>query len=298
MSRRRITSTLLAVALSAFAIAACGDTLSTGTSPLGDDLTADIGVTARDEVEAALSALTLPSSLDPIGTTPAPAGATAFSLIPCVTPSTPADSDGDGVPDDATYVFTAPPCEFTGWRGGTLDVVGQLRIQDPAPTSAGFGYDATLTDLRTRFTADDQAPYDVTRNGTRVLSGSISSLLLTADLQVKRTFLGKPDAAVDKQWTVTYTPATQLQINTPLPSGQLDIAGTMNWTRTLGVEEFVLTVTTPTPLHYNAGCTDTVQRIDGGELNAAGTFGELEGFVRVRWSGCGREPGFSFVSTE
>ena len=34
----------------------------------------------------------------------------------------------------------------------------------------------------------------------------------------------------------------------------------------------MLTVTTPTPLHYNNGCTDTVQRFDGGEMRLTGTF--------------------------
>jgi hypothetical protein len=285
----------LALGLSLLAVVACRGTLDSANPGPGDELTSDIGATSRDEVEGSLSALTLPSSLAPIGTAPAAGAAPAAASTSCVTPSTPTDSDGDGVPDDAIYLFTAPPCRFTGWRGGTLDVVGQLRIQDPAPTQAGFGYEATLTGLRSRFTnKDNTVIYDVTRNGTRVVSGSISSLLLTADLQLIRTFAGKPDAAIDKQWTVTYTPAASLQINTPIPSGSLDIAGTMNWTR--GTEDLTLTVTTPTPLHYNADCTDTVQRIDSGELDAGGTFEGIDGFIRVRWTQCGKEPSFGFVA--
>ena len=279
----------LALALTALATAGCGDELSTSNSLLPNGATDDIGATARDEVESALSAMTLPSSLDPLGTAQAP---TAYAPG-CVTPSTPADSDGDGVPDDATYLFTAPPCRFTGWRGGTLDIVGQLRIQDPVPAQAGFGYEGTLTSLRTRFTtAENKVIYDVTRNGTRVLSGSVSSLLLSTDLQVIRTFSGKPDAAIDKQWTLTYTPETQLQINAPLAGGTLDISGSVDWVR--GDEHYVMTVTTPTPLHYNDGCTETVQRIDRGEMRLTGTFDDVEGAVVVRWSECGQEPSFSF----
>jgi hypothetical protein len=288
----------LAAALTALTIGACrGSTDS--SSPFADSkLTGDIGATARDEVEAAVNALTLPSTLNPVGTAQAAAGTTAFSSPPCVTPSTITDSDGDGVPDEAVYIFTAPPCSFSGWRGGTFDIVGQLQIRDPAPSGAGFGYEATLTKLRTRFTsADKKVITDVERNGTRVLSGSISSLVLSADLQIGRNFAGKPDAFVDQQWSLTFAPATSLQINAPIPSGQLDIAGTFNWSR--GTEEnFVLTVTTPTPLHYNADCTDTVQRIDSGELNALGTIEAMNGFVRVRWSGCGKEPSYSFVPAE
>jgi hypothetical protein len=292
MIPRRIRLPYLATALTTIAIGACSGSLS-NSSPLADSkLAGDIGVTTRDEVESALNSLTLPSTLGPVGTAQTNPGASPS----CVTPSTATDSDGDGIPDDAIYVFTAPPCRFTGWRGGTLEFVGQLRIQDPAPAAAGFGYEATLTGLRTRFTSSDKKLTDVTRNGTRTLSGSVSSLLLAADLQVVRNFAGKPDAAIDQQWTLTYTPAGSLQINAPLPSGELEIVGNMNWTR--GTEDFSLTVTTPTVLHYNATCTDTVQRIDAGELNAAGTIDGVAGFVRVRWTACGKDPSYTFISSQ
>jgi hypothetical protein len=291
MFSRRIQLPYLATALTTIAIGACSGSLS-NSSPLADSkLPGDVGVTARDEVESALNAMTLPSTLGPVGTTQTTPGASPS----CVTPSTAADSDGDGVPDDAIYVFTAPPCRFSGSRGGTLDVVGQLRIQDPAPAAAGFGYEAALTGLRNRFISGDKKVItDVERNGTRVLSGSVSSLILSTDLQVKRLFAGKPDAFIDQQWTVTFTPAGSLQINAPLPSGELDIVGSMNWSR--GTEDFALTVTTPTVLHYNATCTDTVQRIDAGELNLAGTIEGVAGFVRVRWTGCGKDPSYSFIA--
>jgi hypothetical protein len=297
MTPRRPPTAVLAIALSGLFVVACDNSISTVNGGPGDQVTGDIGVTARDEVEASLSALTLPGSIDPLGTTQVAPSSGATASPGCVTPSTPLDSDGDGVPDDATYVFVAPPCRFTGFRGGTLDVVGQLRIQDPFPNQPGFGYEAALTNLRTLFVSSDNKVFNqVYRNGTRTLSGSVSSLVLMTELQVTRNFTGKPDAAVDQRWTVTFTPATSLQINLPLPSGGLEVEGTLDWTR--GIEEhYVLTVSTPSPLHYNAGCTDTVQRIDGGEMQLAGTFGDLDGFVRLRWSECGREPSFSFQPT-
>jgi hypothetical protein len=292
----RTRAPYLALAVSAVAIAGCSDELTTGNGGPGDEITRDIGITARDEVEAALGAFTLQSTLAPMGTTQAAAAPTDVSSLACVTSSSPEDSDGDGVPDDAIYHFTAPPCRFTDWRGGTLEIVGQLRIQDPVPSAAGFGYESALTNLRTRFiSSDNKELWDVTRNGTRVLSGSVSSLVLSTDVQVIRQFPGKTDAAVDQQWTVTFTPAGPLQINVPLPSGTLDIAGTIAWSR--GTDNFSLTVTTPTPLHYNGACSDE-QRIDGGEMHLAGTFGDMAGSVRVRWGECGREPGFSFDPVE
>lgn len=288
----------IAAALTAFATLSCGGDISGLSTGPADGITSDIGITVRDEVEGALSALTLGTSLDPIGTTQAAgvSSSIAFSILPCVNPSSAADSDGDGVPDDATYVFTAPPCRFTGWRGGTLDVVGQLNIQDPTPTAAGFGYEATLTELRSRFTtAGNEVIYDVTRNGTRNVSGSTASLLLTADLQLDRTFVGHPDAKIATKWAVTYTPASQLLINGELPSGSLDITGTLGWTR--ADEAFALTITTPAALQYDASCTDTVQRLKAGELKVAGKFDGTDGFLRVRWTGCGQEPSYSFETT-
>jgi hypothetical protein len=277
----------LALALSALTTAACNNGSLT-TPGAGDELTGDIGATLRDEVEATAGALTLSSSLTPIGTTRTPA-----NPAPCVVSSTPDDSDGDGVPNDGTFVFTAPPCKFEGWRGGTLELVGQLTMQDPTPSNAGFGYDAVISDLRSRYTnAAKDTIYDVTRNGPRTLSGSVTGLLLTSDLTLKRSFVGKVDANIQEQWTVNYTPGTPLQINGPLNSGTLDISGTLNWNR--ANEELALVVTTPTPLEYDASCTDTVQRIKNGELRAAGTFADLDGYIRVRWTGCGQEPSIGF----
>jgi hypothetical protein len=276
----------LALSLSVLLAAACSDGNLT-TPGANDVVTPDIGLTIRDEIEATVGALTLSTTLTPIGTTRSDGVTT-----PCVVSSTPGDADGDGVPDDATYVFTAPPCQFQGWRGGTVELVGQLQMQDPAPSSAGFGYDAALTQLRSRFTNAAKEITDVTRDGSRTLSGSVSSLLLTSDLRVVRNFAGKPDATMLEKWTSTYTPATPLQINGPLNSGTLSLTGTIGWTR--GNENLSLVVTTPTPLEYDATCSDTVQRIKNGELHAAGRFADLDGFIRVRWNGCGREPSVGF----
>jgi hypothetical protein len=282
---RQPSAALPLAALLLAALAGCSDSAGTSSDP-HPELTGSVGAVTRDEADAALSALTLPTLLTPIGAGTGPA---------CVTPSSTTDADGDGIPDDATWLFTAPPCRFS-YRGGTLDVVGGLRIQDPVPAAAGFGYAATLTGLRASFTTggDNPTTYSVTRNGTRSLSGTVSSLQLTADLQVIRTFTGLPDAAIDESWTVQFTAESPLQINQPLASGTLDVSGTLGWTR--GAESIDLTITTPTPLHYNAGCTANTRRIDAGELHAAGTFEGTPGYVRVTWTACGRDPDVRFVA--
>jgi hypothetical protein len=262
---------------------ACGDS-SGPNDPLPNDATSAIGLTVRDEVEVSLDALTLPTQLAPLG---------SQTVEPCATPSDPTDGDGDGIPDQATYTFTAPPCRFADVRGTSLDLVGQLQITDPAPQSAGFGYGATLVSLRSTFTGTDpDHSYSVTRNGTRTLGGSIAGLQLVTDLQLLRTFPGLSDAAVDQQWTVAFAPEASLRINQPLPAGMLDLSGSLSWNR--GAESFALTITTPTPLHFDPAC-EGPQRFDAGELQAAGTFGDLTGYVRMRWTACGAEPAVDFV---
>jgi hypothetical protein len=282
------------LAACAFVLAACGDS-NDNTVPGGpsSEQVGAVGGTTRDEVEASLNSLTLTTTIEPLGAE-ASSGVGSVGRPPCATPSSSTDSDGDGIPDDATYLFTAPPCRFTGFRGATLDIVGQIRIQDPTLTDAGFGFLATLTALRFTYTpASGSAVYSVTRNGTRALTGSVAGLQLVTDLQVARTFTGQSDAAVDQQWTVSFTPESPLALNQPLPSGTLDVEGTLNWTR--GTESFELAVTTETPVHYNAGCSGDSRRIDAGEVRANGTFGDVTGYVRIRWSECGKDPEVRFI---
>jgi hypothetical protein len=270
-------------------LTACGDSTDPGADPLPDNAATAVGLTVRDNVEAAFDAFFPARLLQPL--------TTGAAVNPCVTASSPADTDGDGVPDDATYTFTAPPCRYTDVRGFTLDVVGQLRVVDPAPETAGFGAVMDATNLRFSLTTEDNdRNYSVTRNGRMTLSGSTTGLELTSELQVLRTFTGLSDAAVEHVWTSRFDPETTLQINQPLPSGSLTVAGSVNWSR--GDENFVLTLTTVTPLHYNASCAETGQRFDEGEIVVAGTYGETPGVVRIAWRECGADPDIEFVAEE
>lgn len=286
---RRPCSHILAAGALAAVLAACGDSTDPDGDPLPDNAATAVGLTVRDNAEASLDAFFPARLLQPFSTGPAD--------NPCVTPSSSADADGDGVPDDASYTFTAPPCRYEGVRGFTLDVVGQLRIVDPAPQTAGFGANITITGLRFSLGADDtDKNYSVTRNGTVTLTGSPAGLELATELQVVRTFTGLPDAAAEHLWTVGFDPENTLQINQPLPSGSVTVAGTVGWTR--GNENFDLTITTAKPLHYDASCDATGQRFDDGELRVAGTFGETPGYVRITWADCGDDPGIEFVAEE
>jgi hypothetical protein len=286
---RRPCRHILAAGVLAAVLAACGDSTDPDSDPLPDNAATAVGLTARDNVEASLDAFFPARLLQPFSTGPAD--------DPCVTPSSSAETDGDGVPDDASYTFTAPPCRYAGVRGFSLDVVGQLRIVDPVPETPGFGANLSLTALRFSLSAEDtDKNYSVVRNGTMALTGSPAALDLTTELQVVRTFTGLPDAAVELVWTVGFDPENTLQINQPLPNGSVTLSGEVGWTR--GNESFDLTITTATPLHYAASCDAIGQRFDGGELRVSGTFGETPGYVRIVWEDCGDDPGIEFVAEE
>ncbi|HEU4524025.1 MAG TPA: hypothetical protein VFR62_03335 [Gemmatimonadales bacterium] len=270
-------------------LSACGDSTDPGDDPLPDNAATAVGLTVRDNVEASLDAFYPARLFQPLST--------GAATDPCVNASSPADTDGDGVPDDASYTFTSPPCRYTDVRGFTLDVVGQLRVVDPAPETAGFGAVIDFTNFRFSLTAENaDRNYSVTRNGRMILTGSAAGLELSSEMQILRTFTGLSDAAVEHVWTVSFDPETTLQINQPLPSGSVTLAGTVNWSR--GDETYELTLTTVTPLHYNAVCDDTGQRFDAGELAVSGTFGETPGSVRLLWGDCGDDPDIEFVAEE
>jgi hypothetical protein len=286
---RRSCRHILAAGALATTLAACGDSSAPDNDPLPDNAATAVGLTVRDNVEASLDAFFPARLLQPFTIGPVD--------DPCVTPSSAVETDGDGVPDDATYTFTAPPCRYEGVRGFNLDVVGQLRIVDPAPESPGFGADISLTALRFSFTADDaDKNYSVIRNGSMALTGSPAGLELATDLQVQRSFTGLSDASAELVWTVGFDPETSLQINQALPNGSVTVSGTVGWSRS--DESFDLTITTATPLHYDASCTALGQRFDDGELRVSGTFGETPGYVRITWQDCGDDPAIEFVAEE
>jgi hypothetical protein len=285
---RPCTYALVLGALAA-GLTACGDSTDPDADPLPDNAATAVGLTVRDNVEASIDAFYPARLFQPLST--------GAAQVPCVTASSPADTDGDGVPNDASYTFTAPPCRFPDVRGFNLDVVGQLRVVDPAPETAGFGAVVDFTNFRFSLTTDDpDKNYSVTRNGRVTLTGSTAGLELSSEMQILRTFSGLSDAAVEHVWTIGFEPESTLQINQPLPNGSVTIAGTVNWSR--GDETFELTLTTLTPLHYNAACDASGQRFDAGELAVSGTFGETPGTVHIGWGGCGDDPNIEFVAEE
>ena len=278
-------------------LGACNSDLvggGSGGGGLTNTQAAEIGTAAQTEVEASIGDFTVNESVAPFGFSSGSASAFSAarpSAIPgCPTVSSTTDADADGIPDDATFTFTNPPCSVTGWRGGTFALTGLVRIQD-TNQSNGFDFMATLTDFMWEYTGPGGVnSWSATRNGTRSRTGNTNAASLTVDMLIEWQRPARALATLHKTGTVVFTAATAgtLHADQPLPDGTFDINGTLTWNRS--TENFSFAITTPVPLDYDADCTLTPQRIQSGELHAAGTVNGRSGTLIVTWTGCGIEP--------
>jgi hypothetical protein len=265
------------------ALGGCND----GTAPSGGSgLTAteasDIGAADADEIDQSMTALLTPT-----------AAAVSSPTAPgCATVDNATDTDGDLVPDQATYTFALPACHFTGFRGGSLDVTGTIVLSDPTPDAADFVAAATLTDFTFAYTSPNATwSYSAVRNGTRALSGNASGASLSNQVTVVRTYPNRPDGTVVHNLLLSFTPdaGQQLAYGEPLPSGTFTRSGTFTWSR--GSVSRTFTVTTVVPLVWDASCA-TDRKIASGETHAALADGS---YIRTVWNGCGVDPTRTFV---
>jgi hypothetical protein len=273
--------------LTAGVLAACGNiTGGVGSSGPSANQRYELANSIQDEVESALPAMTAS----------APATPAAFPVIAgCPAVSGTTDSDGDGIPNDATLSFLNPPCTAPGFRGGTLGLTGTLRIQDGAVGPTG-GFSLTLTNLAWTFT-DSGATRTFTsiRNGTRTRSGDSNGASVVTALTTVRQRPTRANATLTVATTTSFTAnvAGSVQSGQPLPSGQISIAGSLDWKRSS--EHWTLAVSTPVPLQYDASCTGTPQRIKAGILTLTGTVADVPGVLTVTWSACGTEPAREWI---
>ncbi len=220
------------------------------------------------------------------------------AIANCPGVSSIADADADGVPDDATYTYTNPPCTTSGFLGGTIGVTGTVRVQDSSQANSGR-FTVTLNNLTWAFT--DTAgvlSYTAVRKGKRSRSGTDSAVTLVVTDTVQRT---RPQitaiATISKELTWTFVADTPGDIvtNQPLPKGTVTVGGTWHWRRS--TEDWSLTVATVTPLVYDPTCTTTAQRFTAGRVTLTGTIAGTPGTLRIDWSQCGVLPTRTFIAS-
>jgi hypothetical protein len=266
----------------ALAVCACSDSTSSSGGGVSATDASDISVAESDEVEQSVSAMTTPANL----------AAESPTAPGCATVDDETDTDGDFQPDNATYTFALPACHFTGFRGGSLDVTGTINLRDLTPTAPDLSVTATLSDFTFAFTSPDQArTYSAVRNGTRTLTGNAQSASLSNQVTVVRSRPNRADATVVHNLLLTFTPAQgeSLAFGQPLPDGTFERNGTFTWSR--GGRSLTFTVTTVTPIVWDATCT-TDRKIASGETHATLEDGS---YVRTVWTACGVDPTRTYV---
>jgi hypothetical protein len=239
----------------------------------------ELMLASEDESESALAALTLA----------APGVPPTFVAAGCPSVSGTADSDGDGIPNDATLTFTNPPCALTTFRGGTFGITGTIRIQDS--TSADTtSYRMIITNLAwAADTATAVRTFTATRNGTRTRTATDSSVVLKTSLTIVRQRPNRANTTIDLASVAEFVPDTAgtLHLGGPLPIGHLTLSGTAHWTRS--TEDWTITLATPVALHLDPTCA-APQRITSGQLTLTGTINGADGTLTLTWSACGKDP--------
>lgn len=261
-------------------LAGCGE-VSSGVFTAGPSSSQALELTlaAQDEIESATAALSVARLGSPPAWTP-PAG--------CPTASNAADTDADGILDDATLTYAAPPCQVA-FRRGSLQVTGEIRITDPNfASNSAFNLD--YTDLAWAYVdSTGDRDYSATRNGSRFRFGSTNTATLTTDMTIVRARPNRANATLSLVLTEVFDAATPgtLILGQPAPSGTFSVIGTLGWQRS--TEDWTLTVATPVPLVYDATCIAT-PKISSGEITMQGTINGETGTLRFIWSACGTEP--------
>jgi len=291
---RRITRSAARLAASAIAaaalLAACNNTQSPNAvlsqveaNSVAEEITTDAAGIAQGATFNSSSGA--PFAVGPMMGAPVMSTASG-SCTPTVTPASPANSDGDPVPDSVKVDFTGCTVtsgSYTATLGGTIDYV------DPTPTITDWALRTRHTDFSRSVTNNVTGKTrSAVENGVRMISGSADQLQFTeTDFRTDYTFATGATASHVRTWSSTFTAdqAGSIQAGSPLPSGNWNITGTSTWTS--GLLSYSLAVTTNPQLHYNAGCT-VEPRFDSGTLAAVVTKNSATTNVTVQFTACGQ----------
>jgi phage-related protein len=217
-----------------------------------------------------------------------------------------ADTDSSGCPTvdvkstgnngqwtDEVLTYAAPPCEFTGPRGyATLAITGTLELT--RSNGAAYSFQSNTNNLEFAFSTGGTT-YSETRNGTRNITANSNGASATNNITVDYVGAFQDGTLVD-QMAATFTPVSgaTLVAGEPLPSGTLNVNGAVQWSGTNSGGSY--TVTTVTPLAYDATCKDTEPSpFDSGEIQLRLMSQSGDAYAQVTWTNCGK-PAVVFIS--
>jgi hypothetical protein len=293
------------LAMCVAAIAGCAsDTTAPSTPTLSTAEANRIGTHLARELGASMSVVAAGGNAGAIASirgTPARVAA-AFSRTSVASQSTgdiaPAcpsldntiDSDGDGVPDDATATFALPQCR--GISGNdTTEITGTVHITDPVasppPNPAAFGFTAALADFTVRFGAADAATsFTETRNGGEALVFAPAGLEQAHHMSIVRQD-SSGTTLVTEHLQAAFVPAqgSALTPGQALPNGQFVATGASSWQH--GSTAAEMDVATTVPLAYDASCAAGAPTpFRSGEVRARAVNPGAQAIVRIVFANC------------
>ena len=295
-------------------VAACASD-STGPShrALSDADATRIGAQLTRDLTASMSVLAAGGNAAAIASTRgAPARiAAAFSRVSGalessseLTPSCPSldntiDSDGDGVPDNATATFALPQCRSVV-ASDTTEITGAVHITysvaSPPPNPAAFGFTAVLSDFTVRFgAAESGASFSETRNGSEGLVFAPAGLQQAHHMNIVRQD-SSGTTVVTEQLQGAFTPAqgSALVPGQALPNGELVAIGESSWQH--GNAAAAIEIATAVPLAYDASCAAGAPTpFRAGEVHAHAANADGQAVVRIVFANC-QAPAITLVT--
>lgn len=256
-----------------------------GAGPSSTQLT-ELSRSFTDDLESEAVTLTL--------TTPGAPSGIAFAGV-CPDTSNTDDADDDGILDDAVLTFEGASCRSATWRGGAIEVTGEVRVIDPSQASS-TAYQLRFTDLTWNYTnSSETLEYESVRNGRRSRTGNADSIVVesTDTTDRSRTSISAVARIIkDLTWRFGADDPDAIGVGEALPSGLLSVSGDWNWRRSS--EDWEFAVTTRERLHYDATCVEP-QKFTAGIIRLTGRVDGVDGFVTIRYTGCGENPTRTFT---
>jgi hypothetical protein len=208
---------------------------------------------------------------------------------PCPSVDDATDTDGDGVPDDATYTFVLADCSSTNF-----EVSGTIRLVDPSPTAVG--YNGTFTDFLLKLLGNGSDFASIKLDGTHSVLGTPGSATLSENMVTTVNAQDNGESltgSLSNNWSVTFTPAVgqNLEMDTPLPDGAFSVNGTFVYN--VNGQHFSFGVQTQAPLQYDSAC-DIGFPFSSGELRARVGGPNGRAYVKVTYTACGTQPTVEF----
>lgn len=201
-------------------------------------------------------------------------------------PSSPANSDGDPVPDSVRISFSGCVITFPG-ESDTL--TGTIDYIDPTPTVTDRAIKRVFTDYGWVMVRTGSGRVrSILVSGTRMAVRDSSTITQTdSNMTTTFTFANGNTATHTRTWSFLFTAdtANTVEPDAALPAGTWTVNGNSTWTH--GALTFNLALSTPTPVHFDPACADE-PRFDAGVTRIVVTRGGGTSTVTIQYTGCGQ----------